>query len=80
MEKIFSLFTVIKNKDKYTREFQRIKNANTKYPILIAEVEDGGPIYIIDGLHRIAKSYYLLKRKTIRVQYVSQRDMNKAKL
>lgn len=42
---------VLKNPDKYPEDFERIKKANLKYPIIITE--DGN---IIDGVHRLTKS------------------------
>lgn len=77
--KLISLHSIVKYKNIYKSHYQ-IKNANTKYSVLIPEVDDGGPIYVIDGLHRIAKLYYLLKRKKVVVQYTSLKDLKKSKI
>ena len=47
---------VLENPEKYPEDYERIKKADLKYPIIISE--DGN---IIDGVHRLAKSVILDK-------------------
>ena len=55
----FTPLDVIKNPDKkmYQDDMKRIKNADLKYPIIIA----GN--YIVDGVHRLAKAHLTNKKK-----------------
>lgn len=48
---------VIDNPIKYKNEYERIKNANINYPIIIANNN------IIDGYHRLAKAYMQNKKQ-----------------
>ena len=63
---------IIKNKN--GSHWNRIQNANMKYPIMLTE--DGA---VIDGCHRWCKAY-LNKQKTIRVHIVKDRDLKKVKM
>lgn len=48
----FSLNDIMKNKKMYKEDYDKIKKADLKYPILINESADS----ILDGRHRIAKA------------------------
>jgi hypothetical protein len=56
----FSALDVINNPKKYKEHYKRIQKAELKYPIIIDKKTE----YIVDGLHRLAKSH-LLKKKYI---------------
>lgn len=62
---------VINNPKKYKEDYQRIMDANLKYPIFITE--NG---IIIDGVHRIVKAAYL-KKKQINAYVFDKKFLNK---
>jgi disulfide oxidoreductase YuzD len=49
---------VLDNPKKYKDDYQRIMNADLKYPIIITK--DGT---VVDGVHRIVKASYLQKKQ-----------------
>lgn len=55
---LFSAMNVLQHPDKYKDHYKRILDAELKYPIII----DKKTGYVIDGMHRLAKSYMLNKR------------------
>lgn len=55
---------------KYVDEIKRIENANLSYPIIVYNN------FIVDGVHRLTKSY-LLKKKNIKAYVFSSSLMNK---
>jgi hypothetical protein len=61
-------------KNKRGSHWNRIKNANLKYPIIVDE--DG---HVVDGCHRWCKAL-IAKRKTIRVHIVTKKDLRKAQI
>lgn len=61
---------VMKYKDKYSIQYERIINADTSYPIdLIDDRKRTGKLLILDGLHRLAK-LYLEGASTVKVRIV----------
>jgi hypothetical protein len=70
----FSAQDVLDNPKKYEQDFERIKNANLKYPIIIWNRANGH--YVVDGIHRIAKAIGL-KRKKINAYIFDEVLMNK---
>ena len=61
---------VMKYKDKYSMQYERIINADTSYPIdLIDDRKRTGKLLILDGLHRLAK-LYLEGASTVKVRIV----------
>lgn len=71
IKKRHSAYDTIKNPKKYKSDYERIKNADLKYPIIMTETG-----YIVDGAHRIAKAY-LNKEKTIKVYIFDEKLMKK---
>ena len=65
-----SVNDVLKNPKKYKDDYDRIKNANLKFPIII---NTNGKIY--DGVHRFTKAK-LLNKKTIDV-YIFDNELLK---
>ena len=63
---------IIKNKN--GSHWNRIKNANMRYPIMMTE--DGS---VIDGCHRWCKAY-IKKQKTIRVHIVKDKDLKRVRM
>lgn len=61
---------VIKNKSLSSSNYERIRKANLRYPIIIDAKNN-----IIDGMHRLSKAY-LLNKKYIRA-YVFDKDVMK---
>lgn len=59
-KKYYSPLTVIRNPKRYKKQYYKIKNAELSFPIIISP-----KMSIIDGVHRLSKSY-LLKNKTIK--------------
>jgi hypothetical protein len=49
---------------------QRIKEADTSYPVLLLEVDDGVQPIVFDGMHRLAKLLLVEGQKTVTVRYV----------
>ena len=76
-EKYITPKQVIKNPYVSPQDFCKIINADLSYPIII--YEDNGYLDVLDGLHRLAKSV-ILKRKTIKVKYVSNDILLKCKI
>lgn len=66
----YSPWDVINNPKKYKDEMERIEKSNLKYPIIISGNN------IIDGVHRLAKSY-LNNKKKIKTYIFSNAEMNK---
>ena len=67
---------VIKNKDISIKDYERIKKADLRYPIMIdSRIDDSHNFNIIDGMHRLSKAY-LQKKKYIRA-YVFNKDIMK---
>ena len=48
----YSAIDVLKNMKKYRKDYERIEQANLKYPIIMNRNN------IIDGVHRVAKAYH----------------------
>ena len=46
---------VLSNQDKFEAHYQRILNAQTSYPLTVSSF--GGRLVILDGIHRLARSY-----------------------
>ena len=69
----YSPFDVIKNlkNKKYKKEIDRINNADLRYPIIIEKNKNN--YYIVDGIHRLTKSY-LDNKKTIKA-YIFSKDI-----
>lgn len=62
--KRYSPLDVIQNPKKYKEDYERIKEANLKYPIILHYHSDGQNLktkekIIIDGVHRLCKMYIL---------------------
>jgi hypothetical protein len=66
-----SVNDVLKNPKKYKDDYNRINNANLKYPIIM-DIKGN----IFDGVHRYIKST-LLKKKTIKVYLFDDKLLNK---
>lgn len=60
---------VLQNPKKYKDDYERIKKANLKYPIILANN------YIVDGVHRLTKAH-LQKKKYIKA-YIFEGDLLK---
>ena len=71
---------VIEHKEQYSKEYSRIINSDTKWPILILEVDDGAPIMVMDGIHRLAKLIFIEKVENISVRQVSNTIFNLTKI
>jgi hypothetical protein len=74
-EEKYSPLQVINKPLNYNYEWERIQNANLKYPILYWKEKK----IIVDGLHRLAKAY-LKDIKFIKVREVSNIEMEKVKI
>jgi len=68
----FSAMDVLKNPNKYKEHYRRILDAKLKYPIII----DKKTGYVIDGMHRLAKSY-MLNKPDIRAHVFDDKLMSK---
>jgi disulfide oxidoreductase YuzD len=68
----YSALDVIKNpkKKKYKNEIARIKKANLKFPIIIANN------IVVDGVHRLTKAHLSHKEK-IKAYVFTNKEMNK---
>ena len=75
-EKVWSMrpIDVVRNRKKHSRHWNRIKNADLSYPILLNE--DG---VIVDGCHRLCKAH-MMNRATVLVHEVSRKDLRKAEM
>jgi len=58
---------VLKDPTKYKEDYDRIKNADLRYPILMTEKFE-----VIDGNHRITKSF-MERKKSIRVRIIPRK-------
>ena len=76
-EKYITPNQVIKNPHLSPQDAMKIINADLSYPIIV--YDDNGDLDILDGLHRLAKSV-MLRRKTIKVKYVSNDILSKCKI
>jgi len=63
---------VTKNPDKHSTHWEKIQEADLKYPIDI--MENKGRWLILDGLHRLVKAY-ILKMKTVKVRKISRQKI-----
>lgn len=63
-------------KKKHKEHYDRIKNADLKYPIMMTEDND---IFLVDGFHRLLKSY-LAKKKYIDVLMIPKSIMKEAEI
>lgn len=68
-KKKISVIDVLANTKKYREEYNKIINVDMSYPIIINE-----RFGILDGLHRIAKSY-LNKKKTIQAYVIENKEL-----
>ncbi len=66
---------VISNKSKYSYQFNRIMNADLKYPIDITK-NHKGKWEILDGLHRLVKAR-IIGLTTVNVRKVSSKQLKK---
>ena len=69
-KEFYSPLDVLDNKVKYEKEYNRILNANLKYPIIVHNN------IIIDGIHRLTKAW-LMGKKTIKVYNFDKNIMKK---
>lgn len=67
----YSPIQIIKNKNLSPNDYDRIIHSDLRYPIIINEKLD-----IIDGMHRLAKSY-MKNKLTIRVYKIDKNIFNK---
>ena len=67
----FSPLNIIKNKNLSISDYNRIINADLRYPIIITANNK-----IIDGMHRLAKAH-LLKKQMIRAYVLDDKTMKK---
>ena len=67
----FSPNAVLANPRKYRKDYDRIKNANLKYPIIMDQDDN-----IIDGVHRLSKAV-LLNKKYINAYIFDKKLMKK---
>ncbi len=58
---------IINNPEKYKKEYERTMKVDLKYPIDI--MENKGRWLILDGIHRLMKSY-ILKMKKVKVRII----------
>ena len=65
---------VLANPTKYEHDYKRIKNADLSYPIIITH-----DMHIIDGVHRLTKSY-MENKKTIKAYVFDNALLRKFKL
>jgi disulfide oxidoreductase YuzD len=66
----YSAIDVMNKPKKYKDDYERIENADLKYPIIMHGKN------IVDGIHRLAKSY-LMNKHTIKVYYFDNALMKK---
>jgi disulfide oxidoreductase YuzD len=72
VKKIFySPLMVLKDKEKYEKDFKRIENADLEYPIIVTNNDE-----IIDGVHRLTKAH-LKNIKTIKAYVFDEKLMKK---
>jgi hypothetical protein len=69
--KHFSPLDVIENPKKYKEDMKRINSAELKFPIFMS---DEG--WVIDGMHRITKSF-LLKKKLVKAYIFDKKILKK---
>jgi hypothetical protein len=62
---------VVMEPARYPRENSRIATADLKYPVILAPTDDGAPVSVIDGVHRIARAVLLDGAPTVRAVYPS---------
>lgn len=63
---------VLKDKEKYKEQYDRIMNSNIDYPIDI--MENKGRYVILDGLHRLVK-YKIYGYKEIKVRIIPRTEI-----
>lgn len=76
-KKYITPMQVIKNPKISPVDSEKIKEADTKYPILV--YDDKGDMDILDGLHRLAK-LYLLGKKRAKIRYITDDILDKARI
>lgn len=76
---IISIFQVLCQKDNFPEHMNRIKKANTNYPIIIIEDKYDKFGTILDGNHRFAKAI-LENKRIIDVIYLTKAEANKLKI
>ena len=74
-ENKLSPIDVLKNKEKYKKDFKDIINCTLERPILIKESD----LIIIDGFHRLCKAI-IEKQKTIKAKLVNKELLDKSKI
>lgn len=61
---------VMERPELHAAEHARVLAADTQYPVLALEVDDGGPFLLFDGAHRLAKLVLHEKQKAVQVRYI----------
>jgi hypothetical protein len=79
-ECFYSIYQVLmdpKNKN-FKKDIKRIRKAKTDYPIIVVQDEFDKHGVILDGAHRFARMI-LEKRKVVKYQYITLKELNKIK-
>lgn len=75
-ECFYSIYQVLMQKGKFKEDMNRIKKADTSYPLIV--IEDEYDIYggILDGNHRFAK-LIMNNCKKVKFKYISKKELDK---
>lgn len=69
-KKHYSIYDVLANKNKHSKEMEKINNSKLKHPIIVYNN------IIIDGIHRLAKAH-LINKTTIKAYNIDNDLMKK---
>lgn len=75
-ECFYSIYQVLMQKTKFRKDINRIKKADTSYPLIVIENEFDSYGSILDGNHRFAK-LIMNNCKKIKFKYISKKELDK---
>ncbi len=76
----FGPFDVIENEKKFKKDYKRILKADLRYPILYWHPKKMKHGFIVDGLHRLSKAYFIRHDKYIKVRELTDDIMKFAQI
>lgn len=78
--KEYSPKEVMENTNRSPDHYNRVLNVDLSYPIIVYRNIHEGWQVVLDGLHRLAKSFYINKDDMITVKYVTYNQLSKSEL
>lgn len=72
----YSIYQVLQQKNKFRKDWNKIKKANIEYPLIIIEDEYDKYGCILDGNHRFAQ-IIINKEKKVKYQFITKKELKK---